>query len=87
MPVKRRAAKRRVHHAAELAAWSGVFECEYDFFGDLEDFGISGDKAVREAAPEAWQRLGAEFMAGWKPTQVRETPWALEEFGEPGKCQ
>jgi hypothetical protein len=38
------------------------------------------------AAREAWQRHGAALLADWKPTPVREKPWALEKFGEP-TCQ
>ena len=96
MPVKRRNAKRRLNDAAALEAWRGIFDCGSDFFGDLEPFGIiespfarsteesEKNRAALEAAGrEAWEHLGGAFMAGWEPTQVREKPWAFEQFGEP----
>ncbi|CAN7517042.1 hypothetical protein [Mesorhizobium caraganae] len=83
MPVKRRVAKRRTDSTAEIAAWSDVFTCEFDFFNDLEPFGLFTDEEVKAAAPEAWQRLGTAFLASWTPTDTRETPWALDEFGRP----
>lgn len=81
MPVKRRFAKRRFNRAAELAAWSGIFECGHDFFGDLDAFGFESEKAAQKAAHEAWRRLGADFLASW--TGGTREPWALSQFGKP----
>jgi len=89
MPVKRRASKQRFSDAALLEAWRGPFECGCDFFGDLEPLGIEArsileaSEDVMAVAREAWEHLGAAFMAEWEPSQVREKPWALEQFGEP----
>ena len=89
MPAKQRASKRRTSPAAELEAWATLFECGYDFFGDLEPFGFGpgSDQAARAAAGEAWQRLGFAFMAAWNQRQHhpagRQTPWAAEQFGLP----
>lgn len=87
MPVKRRVPKRRASVEAEIAAWAETFETGFDFFGDLEPFGFpAGSDSIRsiwKAAPEAWQRLGAVFLASWQPTAARSTPWAQEQFGEP----
>jgi hypothetical protein len=67
----------------ELKAWAMAFTSSWDFFGDLVPYGLADDKAVRRAARAAWKRLGARFMASWKPTPVRAQPWALERFGKP----
>ncbi|WP_167458633.1 hypothetical protein [Mesorhizobium kowhaii] len=84
MATKRTPLRRRqIGSAAELAAWSDAFTCEFDFFNDLEPFGLFTDAEVKAAAPEAWKRLGGAFLASWKPTDTRETPWALDEFGAP----
>ena len=87
MPVKRRITKQRTGDAAELKAWSDLFECGYDFFGDLEPYGFPGGDAcaaAREAARDAWQRMGVAFMETWKPVpNSREQPWALDQFGPP----
>jgi hypothetical protein len=85
MPVKRRNVKRRFDPTAELSAWATAFECEFDFFGDLDDIGID-DSEVGRAMPEAWRRLGVAFMAQWQPTPARSLPWAFEQFGDPA-CQ
>jgi hypothetical protein len=85
MPAKRRTAKRRTDPAAELEAWSMLFRCGYDFFGDLDHLGLDID-AKRRAAREAWRRLGAAFMTAWRPDTARQKPWALEQFGDP-KCR
>jgi hypothetical protein len=77
MPVK-----RRLGPAAEVEAWSEIFQCGYDFFGDLEPLGFKGgdaDRAARAAAPEAWARLGALCLE----THADRKPWALEKFGQP----
>ncbi|PAQ01560.1 hypothetical protein LRP31_18800 [Mesorhizobium mediterraneum] len=83
MPVKRRVAKRRQDSTAELDAWSETFTSGFDFFGDLAPFGLVDDRNIQAAAKEAWTRLGVAFLGDWRPTDVRETPWALQEFGEP----
>ncbi len=83
MPVKARRPKRRATEAAELAAWKDAFECGYDFFNDA---GFAHQEHTPEfwaAARAAWKRLGSRFMEAWHPTDVREKPWALEEFGRP----
>ena len=41
------------------------------------------DQATLTVAREAWQRLGAAFMASWEPEPYLPAPWALEAFGEP----
>lgn len=96
MPVKRRNAKRRTDPQAELQAWSGLFKCGFDFFDELEHFGFpqggpNGEGAKRAAAKDAWTRLGAAFLPEWnagglhgRPMSVPlDTPWALNEFGDP----
>lgn len=82
MPVKRRASKRRVDPRAEVEAWETVFECEYDFFGDLEPWGFTSDEEKYAAAPDAWQRLGAMFLETYDNPD-KPIPWALEAFGPP----
>lgn len=93
MPVKRRATKRRLSPEAELDAWRSVFESGHDFFGDASALaGIAepvwldpadraeGERVWREAAQQAWRRLGAAFLA----TYAGEgEPWALQVFGRP----
>lgn len=49
--AKRRTSKRRTTDAAELAAWADVFRCGYDYFGDLESRGLTGN--ARLGSPEA----------------------------------
>jgi hypothetical protein len=65
----------------ELKAWATAFTFSWDFFGDLKHYGLADDKAVRRAAKAAWKRLGARFMATWKLTPARKTPWALDIEG------
>jgi hypothetical protein len=84
MPVKRRAAKRKADAAA---AWAGFFETGYDFFGELEPFGIEDDQTARSLARDAWAQFGAAFLRQWEPTPVRELPWAYEAFGDPATCR
>ncbi|ODS02077.1 hypothetical protein AUC71_02395 [Methyloceanibacter marginalis] len=88
MPVKRRAHKRRVDPRAELEAWSSWFESGVAFDGDLIDLGLANDAddVFKAVAKDAWKRLGELFLESWTPDNVRETPWAQEQFGEP-KCQ
>ena len=88
MPVKRRTAKRRLDPAAEVAIWESVFDSGRDFFDDLKDLGVPLDQYGRPepaAAEQAWQRLGARYLATRTPNSRRE-PWALIQFGEP-QCQ
>jgi hypothetical protein len=83
MPVKRRTAKRRVDPETEMMIWSSVFGSGRDFFGELPSLGVSagpGGVVDREAAREAWHRLGAAYMDD--PINGCD-PWALREFGEP----
>lgn len=83
MPVRRRIAKRRFNEDDELDAWGTMFETGYDFFHDLEQFGICGHKAATRAAGPAWRRLGARFMVTWRPNVNVQTPWAILTFGPP----
>jgi hypothetical protein len=82
MPVKLRHPKRRTNAAADLAAWSMLFESGHDFFGDL---GLP-DGEASAAAPEAWQRLGGTFLASRPENAARAVPWALKALGEP-RCR
>jgi hypothetical protein len=53
------------------------------FRSDLRDTGVAMDdygRPDREEARAAWQRFGAEFLAGFTGGH---TPWALIEFGNP----
>jgi hypothetical protein len=82
MPVKLRKPKKRRTFEADLEAWSMLFECGYDFFNELE-FGYGSDDVARGAAPEAWARLGAAFLANRPANASRAVPWALETLGPP----
>jgi len=84
MPVKRRVAKRRLDPAAELAVWESVFDCGRDFFRELGEMGVASNDYGQpdpDAAQEAWDRLGARYLAERKPDHRQ--PWALKTFGEP----
>ena len=83
MPVKRRTAKHRGSSIDEARAWDMAFCSGYDFLGELVPYGFSwgDDDAVHEAAEDAWWRLGALYMA--HVHDHSQTPWALEQFGEP----
>ena len=84
MPVKRRATKRRGGSAEELDAWGLTFSAGYDFFESLPEIGVPIDqhgRPDRATAEEAWHRLGAQFLAEYRPRHA--DPWALSEFGEP----
>jgi hypothetical protein len=83
MPVKRRNGKRRVDDVAMLAAWEQVFQCGYDFFDEAGWGHREHTPEFRPAAQEAWARYGRRYLDTWQPTDVRDEPWALEEFGEP----
>ena len=80
MPVKQRRAKRR---NCDAPNWATLFETGWDFFHDLDEIGITTHDQAIAAAPEAWARLGDDFLAHWVPTAARSEPWALEEFGPP----
>ena len=85
MPTKR-TRRSRNRRADEVRAWADLFTTGRDYFGDLTPLGFpggDGDRAARDAAGQAWARLGAAFMATWRPTSTRQTPWALDRFGEP----
>ena len=89
MPVRRR--KLKAVRPAELAAWRGTFECEFDYFDDLAEIGVATDPygiPDRAVAHEAWQRLGDAFLAEWDSRQRHPDdlePWALTTFGLPGR--
>jgi hypothetical protein len=83
MPVKRRASKRRVDPMAEAWAWATAFHCKHDFFGDLAEFGLTEDKAILAAMPDAWRRLGGLFISHNLGDGFGGEAWALREFGEP----
>jgi hypothetical protein len=94
MPVKRRHTKRRMTPEAELDAWRDVFDSGFDLFGDAEELtGLvepchirfdadraEGERLWREAASDAWARLGGLFLTDWRGDGV---PWAAEQFGRP----
>ena len=82
MPTKRRRQSRTARQD-EVKAWRPMFSWGYDFFNDLGPFGLPTEAEARAAAPGAWRRLGKEFLRAWEPTEPRDKPWALEEFGEP----
>jgi len=86
--MKRRRTVNGMSEAEELAAWTPLFTCGYDFFHNLGVLGIppfqDDHDAARTAAASAWQRLGAVFLATWWPVPGgRQHPWALETFGDP----
>jgi len=58
-----------------------VFETGYDFFDDLQPYGLNSDEEARRAARKAWARLGRHYLQMRQP-DPRE-PWALKRFGEP----
>jgi len=61
--------------------------CGADYLDELGDFGFSTEAAKLAAAPEAWRRMGSDYMARWDQMspleKSRDTPWALEQFGTP----
>ncbi|MEQ1955315.1 hypothetical protein [Mesorhizobium sp. CN2-181] len=85
VPVKRRYGKRRTNDAAELAAWRDAFLHRWDFFRDLEEFGLGTDEAVAAAFPEAWARLGGAFLDQFEqhPSRSPEPPYGLVTYGDP----
>jgi hypothetical protein len=85
MPVRRRLAKRRVDPAVELQDWENWFEWGREgFAGELWDYGLRTKEDTLAAMPEAWQRLGAAFMAARK--RADQVPYALKQFGDP-RCR
>ena len=98
MPRKLRAPKERYDAEAELSRFAMVFECGADYFGEtglIEPVHVwpmenrpAVEKVWRAAVRDAWQRVGWRFMETWdpEPPPHRQTPWALEQFGEP-PCQ
>jgi len=90
MPVKKRATKRRLDPVAEAQLWATMFTTGWDFFGDLKDVGIDDTDAARTAAPDAWRRLGRNYLnrdMGADYNCGTLGSWALREFGEPEECQ
>lgn len=81
MPAKRRIQKRRIGDDAEAKAWEMVFRSGHDYFRDLRHFGIEGADSIRDAAPAAWRRYGAAFLASIPPDTT--ALWGLREFGFP----
>lgn len=86
MPVRRRRARRRASPETEAEAWALAFASGHDFLGTLEDFGLAGDEAVREAMPDAWARLGRLYLDRHHDPVIG-TPWAQEAYGEPEQCR
>jgi hypothetical protein len=86
MPTTRNRRSRHRGSAAEVAAWSAVFEFGRDFFGELRQFGGVAVDAYgcveRQDAAAAWSRLGATFLQG-DAIDPRRQPWAVSEFGWP----
>lgn len=88
MPVKRRKAKTRLRDQTPLSAWRIFFKAGHDFLKDLRPYGIHSNDEAQAAAPEAWLRLGEEFMAGIGPQpDYAMPPWALETFGKPWEAK
>lgn len=50
------------------------------FAGELIGELFANKEEVRAAEPEAWARLGRQFLDGWKHSEV---PPALRKYGEP----
>jgi hypothetical protein len=69
----------------ELKCWQAIFSYGTDPIGELNKLGFANVPEAMEAARDAWRRLGILFMRDWKPEANRGRPWALEQFGHPGK--
>lgn len=87
MPRRIRRTKRRFNSAAEIDAWSMMFCYGRDYFNDLEDIGFVTVAQIIAALPEAWRRLGVDFMARWAQMGSvekgnRKFPWAHDQFGK-----
>ncbi len=57
--------------SVELRAWQMIFASGTD------------DGELKQAARDAWRRLGVLFMRDWKPDAARSRPWAFNLFGDP----
>lgn len=91
MPPRPKNNKRRSAVAA-AADWFEAFESEFDFFGDLDGkVELDGyGRPSREAVRAAWTLYGEAFLAAFAakyPRGAHFTPWALVEFGMPGRRQ
>jgi hypothetical protein len=82
MPRKTRRPKLRVGDEAELRAWQMAFKCGHDYLSSLKVYGLTTEPEVLEAMPDAWRRLGAEFMGWWDSRPRSHEPYAFLEFGE-----
>jgi hypothetical protein len=71
----------------EIKPWVMTFQYGRDYFQLLPEIGLKGnavdDPKVRRAAREAWQRLGAKFLAAREPDPHGRTPWVLRKWGQP----
>jgi hypothetical protein len=96
MPRKLRAPKQRYDAKAELESFRMVFTCGHDFFSETglvepvhawpPEERPAVEKVWRAGVKDAWHRLGRRFLETWEPEGPpphRQTPWALEQFGEP----
>lgn len=86
MPVKKRRPKSRHTPAAEMAAWRMFFRTGHDYLNDLARVGLddgrgfTNEATAAAAAPDAWRRLGADFLDAYGRDEAR---WALAHLGEP----
>jgi hypothetical protein len=69
----------------ELRCWQAMFSYGADTIGELNKIGFKNVAEAERAARDEWRRLGILFMRDWKPEANRSRPWALEQFGHPGK--
>jgi hypothetical protein len=74
MMAKRRTSKRRTTDAAELAAWADVFRCGYDYFGDLESRGLTGNARLGSAEAQKARRAYVEEERAAGRLAIRHTP-------------
>ena len=94
MPVKRRGEKGRyLSHwgvrYTETELWDCVFNTGCDLLSLLHFVAGIETKNHRppiDVARDAWNRLGADFLAAGGPGAGK---WALDQFGQPGgePCQ
>lgn len=77
MPVRRRKQRRR----AGLQAWRIYLECGFDWFGDLDDIGMT-EPVPREAALAAWLQYRDQLRDEWAVTRHPSLgpAWAETEF-------
>jgi hypothetical protein len=78
MPAKRRKPKRRP--GDNVDDWFVYFWTGTDYCHDLP---FTTDEEARAAAPDAWRRLGATFLANPGHDPAGTIPWALRTLGEP----